>query len=196
MTLIKCYLEEGAMSNLMIFLEKMEISLISKLTNDNLKKLSTLDLQLWSEIALIHIQTEGLLFGYNSKSPKNQKMTMKDMYFVNADGQIPELLTIFKKVDSSFFESFRLIEDGKTKEQEDGNNFGVLFQEYGTTDPDYLWDKLMSRSHCSAFIKILRGEDMQIKDVLLSHSTWDDYSAMIRIFKQLSFFFTNKIIIF
>ena len=180
LTLLKIFIvEKTAMANLMEFLDKMESSMITKLSNDNLQKLSNEDFIFWSEISLIHTQTEGLLYGFNLRFPKDA-ITMKDIYFINADGQIPELLSIFKRPQREF-DMFRLMEDDPN-----GNNYETLFQEYGTNDPDYLWEKLMSRSHCSAFIKILRREDHTIDDVLLSHSTWDDYSAMIRIFKQLS----------
>lgn len=32
--------------------------------------------------------------GYNTIS--DQKLTMKDLYFINADGEVSELVTIFK----------------------------------------------------------------------------------------------------
>ena len=165
----------------MNFFDEMEISLKSKVNNSFLRKLLDKESEFWNEIALIHLQTEGLLLGYNSKVSKEKKLLMHDIYFVNADGQISELLSIFRNFNT--FESFRY------KEKKKVSPFNSIFREYRTKDPDYLWEKLMSRSHCSAFIKILRDENNAIKDVLLAHSTWDDYSAMIRIFKQLSFNF-------
>lgn len=41
--------------------------------------------------------------------------------------------------------------------------------------------KLM-RSHCSALIKLVVKEN-KIKDIMIGHSTWDDYSEMLRIYK-------------
>ena len=177
------------MNNLMNFFEEMEKSLIFKISNENIKKLDNdKEIIFWSEIALIHVQTEGLLFGYNLKSPIDKKMTMNDIYFVNADGQIPELLSIFRILNfNNNFEMFRY----KQRKTMKKNQFSAIFKEYKTKNPEYLWEKLMSTSHCSAFIKVLKDSNNQITDVLLSHSTWDDYSAMIRVFKQLSYFLIN-----
>lgn len=160
----------------------MEKFLVLKISNKNISKKQNFEKKYWSEIALIHLQTEGLLFGYNFQAPKEQKMLMRDIYFINADGQIPELLSLFK--DSTHFEYFRY------KEKEKINVLNRLFKKYNTKNIDYVWEKLMATSHCSAFFKILRNPDNSIKDVLLAHSTWDDYSAMIRIFKQ---YFLHKI---
>ena len=33
----------------------------------------------------------------------------------------------------------------------------------------------------------------EIKDILISHATWDDYNAMIRIFKIYSFKFNDEL---
>lgn len=155
----------------------MEISILSKISNKNLKSLTNFeDFNFWSEISLIHLQTEGLLFGYNFRKPIEKKILMHDIYFINADGQIPELLSIFRLENE--FENFRYKQNYKKSGLE------YLFREFATKDPEVLWEKILSRSHCSAFIKVLRDSNKKIKDLLLAHSTWDDYSAMIRIFKQ------------
>jgi len=55
-----------------------------------------------------------------------------------------------------------------------------------------IWLNKLSHSHCSALVKLTKEND-EIKDCFFSHSTWDDYSEMIRIFKNYDFkFFNNK----
>jgi len=39
------------------------------------------------------------------------------------------------------------------------------------------------KSHCSAFLKLVQQND-KITDLLIGHSTWDDYSEMLRIYKN------------
>jgi hypothetical protein len=50
----------------------------------------------------------------------------------------------------------------------------------------------MSKSHCSAIIKVIKDENFpnQIKDVLIGHTTWDSFSEMHRIFKNYKFAYT------
>lgn len=42
----------------------------------------------------------------------------------------------------------------------------------------------MIHSHCSAFIKVVKDDKGNYKDLIVSHNTWDDYSEMLRIYKQ------------
>lgn len=42
--------------------------------------------------------------------------------------------------------------------------------------------------HCSVLIKVLQDQS-GVKDVLISHNTWTDYSSMLRILKRYEFYF-------
>jgi len=65
-----------------------------------------------------------------------------------------------------------------------------LFQKYNTTDPNLIWLKKLSHSHCSALVKLIRDDSTnEIADILVGHTTWDDYSEMLRIYKQYEFEF-------
>ncbi len=46
-----------------------------------------------------------------------------------------------------------------------------------------LFDLRLPRGHCSVLFKAVK-KDGKLKDLLLSHQTWDDYSQMLRIFKH------------
>jgi len=68
-----------------------------------------------------------------------------------------------------------------------------LFKKYNTTDIHKIWLKKLSHSHCSALIKVLYNEeDNTVKDIMVGHTTWDDYSAMVRIFKENIFEFMGE----
>lgn len=45
-------------------------------------------------MALTQAQTDGLLLGFNTVA--KQTLKIHDLYLINADGQVPELLTVFK----------------------------------------------------------------------------------------------------
>jgi hypothetical protein len=57
-------------------------------------------------------------------------------------------------------------------------------EQYKTKDPNVIWYNKMIHSHCSAFIKVLKDEKGNYKDLVVAHNTWDDYSEMLRIYKQ------------
>jgi len=49
---------------------------------------------------------------------------------------------------------------------------------------DQAWEKRLQRDgHCSAFIRVTAGD----ADLLVGHTTWNDYSEMTRIFKYYNF---------
>merc|ERR1719440_482048 len=55
-----------------------------------------------------------------------------------------------------------------------------------TEDPldDHHWEKRVAETgHCSALIKLTEGN----KDIMVGHTTWDDYSRMTRVFKYYDF---------
>lgn len=52
--------------------------------------------------------------------------------------------------------------------------------------------KKLADAHCSALIKVIKDEDENIKDILIGHTTWDDYSEMLRIYKTYNFELFNN----
>lgn len=45
----------------------------------------------------------------------------------------------------------------------------------------------MIKSHCSAFLKVIKDNKGNYKDLIVAHSTWDDYAEMLRIYKHYDF---------
>jgi hypothetical protein len=149
------------------------------------------DLEYWISVALIQAQTDGLLAGYNSIMKANQ-MNVAQIYFINADGEVPELLSVFKykKENASYTNQYSFKE--KSHSNKNYSKFSPEYLEhyFGTKNPDRVWDKLMSQSHCSAVIKIINDDQGKVEDVLVGHTTWDSYSEMHRIFKYYKFSYT------
>jgi len=143
----------------------------------NIKTVKYADAKNWSRLLLGYVQLEGLIKGYTYEMRKQNKyseaqyqLDLADFLIIQADGEVPELLR--------FFRSF----DVKTKIG-DKNYFKDAFG-IDTEDPKEFWSQLMSNSRCSAFIKLTKDKNGKWDDLLIGHTTWTDYSEMIRIYKQ------------
>jgi len=55
-----------------------------------------------------------------------------------------------------------------------------------------VWLKKLTNTHCSALVKLIKDEEGRIMDMFVGHSTWDDYTEMVRIFKVYNFEFFNN----
>ena len=64
------------------------------------------------------------------------------------------------------------------------NWVGDLFKKHHTDNPNKIWRDILKNSRCSTIVKVLKDNDENYKDILISHSTWDGYSEMVRFFKQ------------
>lgn len=149
------------------------------------------DLEYWISVAMTQAQTDGLLAGYNTIMKDEGKiMNLSQIYFLNADGEVPELLSVFK-VKKEYQKMFGT-ENFSFRQENTIDKFSKEFLKkyFGTSDPEMVWNKLMQNSHCSAVIKLLKNEDGSFKDILIGHTTWDSYSEMHRIFKVYKFAYT------
>ena len=187
--------ELGYLKDVFDFYEKTENFIRSKTSKKELLGLREDDLKYWLSVAMIQAQTDGLLSGYNSMM-KNDQFDLSKLYFLNADGEVPELISLFKyrkKLQKQKYQySFR-----EKKSNLEPNFYSKKFTKeylqffYDTSDPEVVWNKFMLKSHCSAVIKLLKNEnDDSIKDIMVGHTTWDSYSEMHRIFKIYEFSFT------
>ena len=173
------------MNKIKRFFVKVHENILKKLESDQRKELTTIENKYWSQILLLQAQTDGLMLGFNQRN--ETKITIGDVYLMNGDGEISELVNVFSNGD--YFEEgknglrYKIKKNHHLKEKKE-NFIGVLFKKYGTRDWNRIWRMLETTSHCSALIKLLKDENHHIKDVLISHSTWDSYSEMLRIYKK------------
>lgn len=145
-----------ARNNLYEFYSKMETNLKLRFKNYKMQGLKGDDLLFWSEAAFAKIQSEGMLAGHNLMS--EEKMSIEDVYFLNSNGEIPELLFLFSQAGLKYLPNNQ--DDFYRLKEKPIDRFKVkqLFNEYRSKDPKFIWQKIMSNSHCNAFIKVLRDE--------------------------------------
>jgi hypothetical protein len=173
--------EMSSLNTVFDYFKQVEQYIRNKTSKESLKALKSEELEYWITVALIQAQTDGLLEGYLSHKGELDILTLAHIYFINADGEVPELLTVFRERQGINNYSFKEGEGKFTKK--------YLKQHFGTDNPQTAWDKLMSDSHCTAVIKLIKDGN-SIKDILIGHTTWDSYAEMHRIFKMYRFRYT------
>jgi hypothetical protein len=175
------------------YYENVEKFIRRKTNKDSLENIKDMkDLDYWISVAMTQAQSDGLLQGYNSIM-KNNQLNFSQIYFINADGEVPELLNVFKYKKRNFKGtnySFREKKLNKKKVETEKFSKAYLKEVYGSEDPEIVWEKIMSKSHCSAIIKLITDENNNPSDIFVGHSTWDSYSEMHRIFKKYKFSYT------
>jgi len=120
------------------------------------------------------------------------KMDMPNLFVVNSDGQIHQLKEIFRYsdepgvIDGEKRNNLRMMKKKREHWVDD------LFAKHHTNDPHKVWKDIVSHSRCSTIVKVLKDDDDKYKDILISHSTWDGYSEMIRFFKHYEFEFLGQ----
>lgn len=136
------------------YLEKQDAFLRQRVEHVSYHSTSPED-QYWFNVALVVAQLDGLLAGYNEHSPPNERLTVRDLWLMNSDGDVMDIERaaapgrMYKKVaDMTAYELIELVE---------------------------------VHSHCSAAIKWTGDE------LLAAHTTWDEYSELLRIYKHYDF---------
>ncbi len=183
--------ESSYLNDVFKYYEKVE-KFIRRKTNkeslENLKDLKTLEY--WISVAMTQAQSDGLLQGFNSIM-KSNIFNLSQIYFINADGEVPELINVFKyKSFDNNSSNYSFKEKSSKIKKNEIFSKAYLKEYYGSEDPEIVWHKIMSNSHCSAIIKLLKDDNDNLKDIFVGHTTWDSYSEMHRIFKKYSFSYT------
>ncbi|CAJ1429326.1 unnamed protein product, partial [Effrenium voratum] len=131
----------------------------------------------WKQVRYTFFQMWGVLDGYNAASLRfgGETLELDDMLLINAGGELPQLLQAYApesrehRAARSQAPSF-LQQRSKSRSQ----------------DPldDAHWERRVVESgRCSALVRLADGD----MDLLMGHTTWDDYSKMTRIFKFYNF---------
>ena len=160
--------------------KKTSKQFLATLTNEN-------EIEYWITVAMVQAQTDGLYEGYNSEMKNIEALSFEQFYFINADGEVPELMTLFKtkRENQGGLNNSNIDTKFSFKQREKIEKFSpeYLKMYFGESDPELLWQKLMSKSHCTAFIRPVIDYNGNLQDLFVSHTTWDSYSEMHRIFK-------------
>lgn len=104
-------------------------------------------LSYWAQISLSKSQLYGVYVGYNTKAAK--KLSLIDFYFINADGQINELLDLmtYQKNSKQIIETQLVM--SKTKIID----IDKLLIKTKSKNLKEFWKKSLLNSHCSVFVK-------------------------------------------
>ena len=226
--LIGLHSDEGKeLNEVFNYYSEVEESIRKKTSKDYLNTLSNeADLEYWISVAMVQAQTDGLYNGYNSVMKSlGYELSFDKFYFINADGEVPELLTVFK--NNNYINNTNVNENLKNNTKSPLNfsfkeklnnkkNIEKFSPEYlkmhfNTSDPTLVWNKLVTKSHCTAVVKAVFNVDNEkttnksilenklsnkkkLKDMFVAHTTWDSFSEMHRIFKvyDISFTLFNK----
>lgn len=118
---------------------------------------SLIDGQYWDAVGSILAQFDGLVQGYARFSKSDNPASEIDLFMLNADGDLEDLIPAIQRRQSAKPET-------TTKND-------VITQSFYT---------FLKNLKCSALIRILPG----FADVVWGHATWDVYSSMNRVFKH------------
>lgn len=164
------------------FFERIDANLIKKIKT--LNNITDTNLQLkWMQILLGYAQIKGMLSGYNYEQQRDSKLDaikITNLLLLQADGELPELKRAFSYLRAN--KEFRL---------QDKSYFKDAFN-IDTQDPAVFWNQLMKQGKCSAFIKLLKDEQGNHKDLMVGHTTWGEDVELIRTYKYNSFQFEDN----
>lgn len=120
-----------------------------------------LDARYWEAIGLILAQFDGLVQGYQRFSKKQPPVSEIDLFMLNADGDLEDLIPV--------------IQHRQKRTTGSGSNPNTAADM--VTKSFYTFLKTLK---CSALIRILPD----FADLVWGHATWDTYSSMNRIYKH------------
>lgn len=137
------------------------------------------DDQFWRALGLVLKQFDGLVDGYrarvSSEGPAAShvygNLTKRDLLFMNGNGELYDVLAKPRNIT----------EPGNTA---DGllrfNPHSAASFDDPSLSPGALFTRLAGSGKCSALIKVASD----LSNLYMAHSTWDTFTAMLRIFKH------------
>jgi len=165
----------------------------------------------WKHARFMLFQLWGLCDGYNLAAGAfgTHKLALEDLLVLNTGGELGEMIQAYTpkaKQDRRSAQNFvqageaisflqRSSQKAKVfmhnlKVRASRDSFLQKKAEPNSTKEDLLddahWEKLLAETgHCSALVRVTADN----KDLLMGHTTWNDYSTMTRIFKYYNFHF-------
>ncbi|GAB9466525.1 Peptidyl-prolyl cis-trans isomerase [Globisporangium polare] len=120
-----------------------------------------LDAEYWGTVGAILAQFDGLVQGYQRFSTKPKPASEIDLFMLNADGDLQDLIPVIQRKRQAATGSPATITTAAD----------VITQSFYT---------FLKNLKCSALIRILPD----FADLVWGHATWDVYSSMNRIYKH------------
>ncbi|KAI8474290.1 MAG: phospholipase B-like protein [Monoraphidium minutum] len=132
----------------------------------------------WSAVGLALAQWDGLVAGYAARSAAEGggggvgALTREDLLFLHSNGDLYDVIDMY--------EAKAAAARGETTMPRSSRVGPKRFDEMSAGE---LWQALALQGKCSALVKV--KEDLS--DIFFGHSTWDNFMAMLRIFKHYEF---------
>ena len=150
---------------------------------DSLNDLNEEEKNYYYKIYIFFCQLHGMLNGYNKQvniilnsNTKTEfpvrNLKIEDLLLLQADGEIPELMRYF--IYQKHSDTYKL---------EDRKIFKKIFN-IDVDDPKRIWKRLMWRSRCSVFIKLIKNADNEFIDIFSGHNAWTEFTETYRTFKK------------
>lgn len=153
----------------------------------------------WKHARYILFQMWGLVDGYNYAAShfKVHTLSLVDMMFLSAGSELPVAMEAFTPVAINDrlqkLNAQVMLQSNATIRRETGEPGSFLRKEKRKREepkPKLVdtseagWQRVLRHDgHCSGFVRMAEG----YSDLLVGHTTWDDYSRMLRIFKRYNF---------
>lgn len=157
----------------------------------------------WKHMRYLFIQLWGLKDGYNvvAREKGVGTLDMVDMFFINTHAELPEMVQAYSPQatdDRKAFQAPLLDRKAKAFLQQStqerhlstaaaasgSTHTGPSVSEDELKAADRDWKlRLAKHGHCSAVVRLTGGN----KDLYVGHTTWSDYSKMLRVYKYYRF---------
>jgi len=127
----------------------------------------------WANVLVVLSQFEGLVRGYADRAPAEQQLSFEDLLYTTMDGDIPSLVGFFQ------------MDPNITLVAEEGGEDGEVLLSWQEGDELLLpldAPPLPRDFRCSSLVKLLPDHSR----LFFSHSTWDSFMAMVRLYKHYS----------
>lgn len=130
----------------------------------------------WRALGLVLRQFDGLVEGYrarvsaegSSQAHVYGNLTKRDLLFMNGNGELYDVLAMPR---------------GNESRALGFNPHGAASFDDPSLTPDMLFTRLAGSGKCSALVKVASD----LSNIYMAHSTWDTFTAMLRIFKHYQF---------
>jgi len=132
----------------------------------------------WMHARYMLAQLWGVCDGYNvvARHFGVHMLGLEDLALLNMGGELPQLIEAYGGGGASFLQMMQT--------RRSGHNQSAVTKPAEDPLDDRHWERRVAETgRCSAFVKVAEGN----KDLLVGHTTWGDYSSMIRIFKYYRF---------
>jgi hypothetical protein len=140
----------------------------------------------WKHVRYILFQLWGMKDGYNTVAlgAGVRMFDLVDMFLINNHGELSEEMEAYKPAAAAERRSAQSAHDllqVKSIISKARRMSAFLAPDVARDATDRAWEMRMRRSRCSAFVRLVD----QSADMMVGHTTWDDYSKMTRIFQVL-----------